>query len=70
MNISAPFIRRPIATSLLMLMLLLFGVAGYLLMPLAALPQVELPTINVSADLPGASSEVMATSVATPLERQ
>ncbi|WP_051711401.1 efflux RND transporter permease subunit [Andreprevotia chitinilytica] len=70
MNISEPFIRRPVATSLLMLMLLLFGLAGYTLMPLAALPQVELPTINVSADLPGASSEVMATSVATPLERQ
>ncbi|HEV2606431.1 MAG TPA: efflux RND transporter permease subunit, partial [Xanthomonadaceae bacterium] len=70
MNLSAPFIRRPIATSLLMLMLLLFGIAGYVQMPLAALPQVDLPTINVSADLPGASSEVMATSVATPLERQ
>jgi multidrug efflux pump len=70
MNLSAPFIRRPIATSLLMLLLLLFGVAGYVQMPLAALPQVDLPTINVSADLPGASSEVMATSVATPLERQ
>jgi multidrug efflux pump len=50
--------------------LLLFGVTGYVLMPLAALPQVELPTINVSADLPGASAEVMATAVATPLERQ
>jgi multidrug efflux pump len=70
MNISAPFIRRPIATSLLMLMLLLFGAAGYALMPLAALPTVDLPTINVSADLPGASPEVMATAVATPLERQ
>ena len=70
MNLSAPFIRRPIATSLLMLLLVLFGAAGYMQMPLAALPQVELPTINVSADLPGASSEVMATSVATPLERQ
>jgi multidrug efflux pump len=70
MNLSAPFVRRPIATSLLMLLLLLFGVAGYLQMPLAALPQVDLPTINVFADLPGASSEVMATSVATPLERQ
>jgi multidrug efflux pump len=70
MNLSAPFVRRPIATSLLMLLLLLFGIAGYVQMPLAALPQVDLPTINVSADLPGASSEVMATSVATPLERQ
>jgi multidrug efflux pump len=70
MNISAPFIHRPVATSLLMLLLALFGVAGYGLMPLAALPQVELPTISVSAELPGASAEVMATSVATPLERQ
>jgi len=70
MNLSARFIQRPVATSLLMLILMLFGIAGYVLMPLAALPQVELPTINVSADLPGASPEVMATSVATPLERQ
>ena len=70
MNISAPFIHRPVATSLLMLLVALFGVAGYGLMPLAALPQVELPTIAVSAELPGASAEVMATSVATPLERQ
>lgn len=70
MNLSAPFIHRPIGTSLLMVLLLLFGVAGYLQMPLAALPQVELPTINVSANLPGASPEVMATSVTTPLERQ
>src|SRR5450755_1759343 len=69
-NISAPFIRRPVATSLLMLLLLLVGVAGYASMPLAALPQVELPTIGISAELPGASPEVMATSVATPLERQ
>jgi hydrophobe/amphiphile efflux-1 (HAE1) family protein len=70
MNISAPFIQRPIATSLLMLLLLLLGVAGYLLMPIAALPQVELPTIQISTDLPGASAEVMATSVSAPLERQ
>ncbi|MDR3369776.1 efflux RND transporter permease subunit [Rhodoferax sp.] len=70
MNLSARFIQRPVATSLLMLVLLLFGVAGYVVMPLAALPQVELPTIQVSASLPGASPEVMATSVATPLERQ
>src|SRR5882757_5286177 len=53
-----------------MLLVSLLGVAGYLLMPIAALPQVELPTIRVSADLPGASAEVMATSVAAPLERQ
>ena len=61
---------RPVATSLLLLLVALFGVAGYNLMPLAALPQVELPTIGISAELPGASAEVMATSVATPLERQ
>ena len=70
MNVSAPFVQRPVATSLLMLLLALFGIAGYGLMPLAALPQVELPTIGISAELPGASAEVMATSVATPLERQ
>jgi len=70
MNPSAPFIRRPVATTLLMLLILLAGAAGYALMPLAALPQVELPTIQVSADLPGASPELMATSIATPLERQ
>ena len=70
MNISAPFIHRPIATSLLMAVLVLVGVVGYALMPLAALPQVDLPTISVSADLPGASPDVMARAVATPLERQ
>jgi len=70
MNLSAPFVRRPVATTLMMFMILLAGIAGYALMPLAALPQVELPTIQVSADLPGASPQVMASSVATPLERQ
>jgi multidrug efflux pump len=70
LNVSRVFIERPVATSLLMLLLLLFGVAGYAVMPLAALPQVELPTIGISAELPGASAQVMATSVATPLERQ
>ena len=70
MNISAPFIHRPIATSLLMAVMMLVGALDYALMPLAALPQVDLPTISVSADLPGASPEVMARAVATPLERQ
>jgi multidrug efflux pump len=70
MNFSAPFIHRPIATSLLMAVVLLLGIAGYAWMPLAALPQVDLPTIAVFADLPGASPDVMARSVATPLERQ
>ena len=52
MNLSAPFVRRPVATTLLMVLLLLCGIAGYSLMPLAALPQVELPTIQISSDLP------------------
>ncbi|HKC11219.1 MAG TPA: efflux RND transporter permease subunit, partial [Vicinamibacteria bacterium] len=70
MNISAPFIRRPIATSLLSLTVLLAGSIGHQFLPVAALPQVEFPTINVSAGLPGASPETMASAVATPLERQ
>ena len=69
MNLSAPFIQRPIATSLLMLLIVLLGLAGYALLPIAALPQVELPTIQVSAALPGASADIMASAVATPLER-
>jgi hydrophobe/amphiphile efflux-1 (HAE1) family protein len=70
MNVSSPFIRRPIGTSLLMLGVLLVGLAAYPLMPVAPLPQVDFPTIQVSADLPGASPETMASSVASPLERQ
>src|SRR5882672_2327914 len=70
MNISETFIRRPIATSLMMLGLLVFGAATYNLLPVAALPNVDFPTITVSATLPGASPETMASSVATPLERQ
>jgi hydrophobe/amphiphile efflux-1 (HAE1) family protein len=70
MNISATFIRRPIATSLMMLGLLVFGAATYNLLPVAALPNVDFPTITVSAQLPGASPETMASSVATPLEQQ
>lgn len=70
MNISAPFIRRPIATSLLVLALLLAGALAYTQLPVAPLPQVEYPVISVSAGLPGASPETMASSVATPLERQ
>jgi multidrug efflux pump subunit AcrB len=69
-NISAPFIKRPIATSLLALAILLAGVAAYLLLPVAPLPKVDFPTISVSASLPGASPETMASSVATPLERR
>ena len=70
MSISEPFIRRPIATSLLMLGILVFGIAAYNLLPVAALPNVDFPTIVVSASYPGASPETMASSVATPLEQQ
>ncbi len=70
MSISAPFIRRPVATTLLTVALALLGAISYQFLPVAPLPQVEFPTIQVSAGLPGASPETMASSVATPLERQ
>ena len=70
MNISAAFINRPVATTLLTFGVALAGVIGFRLLPVAALPQVDFPTIAVTAQLPGASPETMATSVATPLERQ
>ena len=70
MSISAPFILRPIATSLLMAAILLVGAAAYPLLPIAPLPQVDFPTIQVSAQLPGASPETMASAVTQPLERQ
>ena len=70
MNISAPFIKRPIGTSLLTLALLMSGVLAFSFLPVAALPQVDFPVIQVSASLPGASPETMASAVATPLERQ
>ncbi|HKU43705.1 MAG TPA: efflux RND transporter permease subunit, partial [Polyangiales bacterium] len=70
MSISAPFIRRPIATLLLSAAVLLAGGTAYRFLPVAPLPRVDLPTINVSASLPGASPETMATAVATPLERR
>jgi hydrophobe/amphiphile efflux-1 (HAE1) family protein len=70
MNISAPFIARPIATALLMVGLLLGGLAAYPLLPIAALPNVNYPTLQVTAQLPGADPETMASSVATPLETQ
>ena len=70
MNLSSPFIARPIATSLLMLGLLLVGIVAYLQLPVAPLPQVDFPTIQVTAQLPGASPETMASSVAQPLEYQ
>ncbi len=68
-GISGPFIRRPVATTLLVFGLLLAGLAGYRALPVAALPQVEYPTIVVSTGLPGASADTMASSVTTPLER-
>src|SRR5689334_5347398 len=70
MNISAPFIRRPVGTSLLAAALLLSGALAFNMLPVAPLPQVEYPVIQVSASLPGASPETMASAVATPLERQ
>jgi multidrug efflux pump subunit AcrB len=69
-NLSSPFIRRPIATALLMVAIALLGVIGYELLPVAALPDVDSPTIQVTAQLPGADPKTMASSVATPLERQ
>jgi HAE1 family hydrophobic/amphiphilic exporter-1 len=70
MNVPAVFIRRPVATSLVMFGILLFGLVGYRLLPVSDLPSVDYPTINVSAGLSGASPETMASAVATPLEKQ
>jgi multidrug efflux pump len=70
MHLSAPFIQRPVATSLLSLALLLAGSVGYSVLPVASLPNVDFPVIGVGAGLPGASPETMASAVATPLERQ
>ena len=69
MNLSRPFVRRPVASSLIAVALVLAGALAYTLLPIAPLPQVDFPTIRVSASLPGASPETMASSVATPLER-
>jgi len=70
MSLSAPFIRRPVATTLLTLAIALAGAIAYRFLPVSPLPQVDFPTISVSAALPGADPETMATSVAAPLERQ
>ena len=70
MSISEPFIRRPIATSLMMLGVLVFGIVAYGLLPVAALPKVDFPTIAVTVNYPGASPDTMASSVAEPLEQQ
>ena len=70
MNLAEPFIRRPVMTTLAMAAILLFGLAGYRLLPVSDLPNVDFPTINVNASLPGASPDTMASSVAMPLEKQ
>src|SRR5260370_5223152 len=70
MNIAAIFIRRPVMTTLVMVAILLFGAMAYRQLPVSDLPNVDFPTIQVNASLPGASPETMASAVATPLERQ
>jgi multidrug efflux pump len=70
MSLSSPFIRRPVATTLLTLAMVIAGGIAYSVLPVSPLPQVDFPTISVSASLPGASAQIMAASVATPLERQ
>ncbi|HVB47066.1 MAG TPA: efflux RND transporter permease subunit [Burkholderiales bacterium] len=70
MNISEPFVRRPIMTVLVMVGILMFGIVGYVLLPVSSLPNVDYPTIQVTGELPGASPETMASAVATPLEKQ
>jgi hydrophobic/amphiphilic exporter-1 (mainly G- bacteria), HAE1 family len=70
MNFAEPFIRRPVATTLLVTTILIFGILGYRLLPVSDLPTVDYPTIQVQANLPGASPSTMAASVATPLEKQ
>jgi multidrug efflux pump len=70
MNVSAPFIHRPVATTLLTIAIAIAGAIAFNVLPVAPLPQVDFPTISVAASLPGASAEIMASSVATPLERQ
>ena len=70
MNISAPFIRRPVATTLFTAGIILIGAIAFNVLPVSPLPQVDFPTISVSASLPGASPEITASSIATPLERQ
>src|SRR2546428_8878142 len=69
MSISTPFIKRPIATSLLTLALAMAGALAFYFLPVAPLPQVEYPTLNVNSQLPGASPDTMASAVTTPLER-
>src|SRR5689334_19199785 len=70
MNISEPFIRRPVGTTLITVGIAFAGAIAYTVLPVSPLPQVDFPTISVGASLPGGSAEIMASSVATPLERQ
>ncbi|MBI1196106.1 MAG: MMPL family transporter [Gammaproteobacteria bacterium] len=70
MNISGPFIRRPVMTTMLMTALIIFGIAAYGTLPVSELPNVDFPTVSVTANLPGADPQTMAAAVATPLERQ
>src|SRR5216684_6272379 len=70
MNLSEPFIRRPVMTSVLTLSVILFGILSYFRLPVNDLPAVDYPVIQVQADYPGASPETMASNIATPLERQ
>ena len=70
MSLSSPFIKKPVATTLLTAAVALAGAVAFRLLPVSPLPQVDFPTISVQASLPGASPEIMASSVATPLERQ
>ena len=70
MNLSAPFIQRPVATTLLTTGIILVGAIAFKVLPVSPLPQVDFPTISVSAGLPGGSPDIIASSIATPLERQ
>src|ERR1700759_2802958 len=70
MSISSPFIHRPVATTLLTIAIALAGAVAFRVLPVSALPQIDFPTVSVAASLPGAAPEIMASSVATPLERQ
>src|SRR5271170_7197069 len=70
MSLSSPFIHRPVATTLITVAIALAGAVAFTVLPVSPLPQVDYPTISVSAGLPGASADIMASSVATPLERQ
>ena len=70
MSLSSPFVHKPVGTTLLTVAIVLAGAIGYFMLPVSPLPQIDFPTISVSAGLPGASPETMASAVATPLERQ